>query len=863
MISIDAAEPSGSALQTVSRVHRGKAGGAAGGAEGAERAEELLPDALRACWFEDLALADLPRVGGKNASLGELTRSAAVLGIHVPQGFALPTGAFRWFLEHNGLAERVENLLASLQPRNIESLQTTGEKLRQAILSCPLPAALEREISSAYLELCQRVEAAAREANQLGPAPGKGGSPALVPVAVRSSATAEDLPEASFAGAQESFLNVTGPEAVVAACHQCFASLYTDRAISYRAEHGFAEGSVQLSVGVQQMIDPTKGGSGVMFTLDTETGSPNVVLINAVRGLGEALVQGRITPDEYLVFKQGLDSAPCPILRSSSGARATPPTGWPAATGPGGLAPEGACDRAEPVPLVLDDAVVLQLARSGCAIETHFSRLLGRATAMDVEWVWAGPGHPAAIVQARPETVHASSVRASWKRMVLTGNGRELLRGSSIGTSVAHGRVRILHHPSELTQFSRGDILVAERTDPDWEPLMRLAAGIVTERGGRTCHAAIVSRELGVPAIVGAAGATRTLFDGQEVTLSCAAGETGVVYEGILEFRTEEFSFEQRKPTRTQLQLNIADPEQAFRLARLPASGVGLLRQEFLLAGEIGIHPMALLRFSTLPTPLREQIDALTPGFSDKADFFVRRLAEGVGRIAAAFFPRPVLLRFSDFKSNEYARLVGGTLFEPVEENPMLGFRGASRYCAPEAREAFALECAAVVQVREGMGLRNLRVMVPFCRTPEEGAEVLKEMERNGLKRGSEGLQVWMMCEIPSNIVLAREFCALFDGFSIGSNDLTQLVLGVDRDSERLASLFNERNPAVKWMIREFLKTARELRKPVGICGQAPSDYPDFTDFLVGLGIDSISLDADAFLSAMKSVERAEEGSGI
>jgi pyruvate,water dikinase len=347
------------------------------------------------------------------------------------------------------------------------------------------------------------------------------------------------------------------------------------------------------------------------------------------------------------------------------------------------------------------------------------------------------------------------------------------------------------------------------------------------------------------------------------VTLSCAAGETGVVYEGILEFRTEEFSFEQRKPTRTQLQLNIADPEQAFRLARLPASGVGLLRQEFLLAGEIGIHPMALLRFSTLPTPLREQIDALTPGFSDKADFFVRRLAEGVGRIAAAFFPRPVLLRFSDFKSNEYARLVGGTLFEPVEENPMLGFRGASRYCAPEAREAFALECAAVVQVREGMGLRNLRVMVPFCRTPEEGAEVLKEMERNGLKRGSEGLQVWMMCEIPSNIVLAREFCALFDGFSIGSNDLTQLVLGVDRDSERLASLFNERNPAVKWMIREFLKTARELRKPVGICGQAPSDYPDFTDFLVGLGIDSISLDADAFLSAMKSVERAEEGSGI
>lgn len=857
MISIDVAEPSGSAFQTLTGVHRGKEGGAQGGAG-------ILPDALRVCWFEDIGLGDLPRVGGKNASLGELTRSAAVLGIHVPQGFALPTGAFRWFLEHNGLAERVEKLLASLRPQNLESLQKTGEKLRQAILSCPLPAALEREISSAYLELCQRVEARAGDTTPFGSPLGQGGSHALVPVAVRSSATAEDLPEASFAGAQESFLNVTGPEAVVAACHQCFASLYTDRAISYRAEHGFAEGSVQLSVGVQQMIDPTKGGSGVMFTLDTETGSPNVVLINAVRGLGEALVQGRITPDEYLLFKQGLDSAPCPILHRSRGARTTPVKVQPAAAlGPSGAVPAGPRDQAAPVPLVLDDAVVLQLARWGCAIESHFSRLLGRATAMDVEWVWAGPGHPAAIVQARPETVHASRAQASWKRVVLTGNGRELLHGNSIGTNVAHGRVRILRHPSELTQFCKGDILVAERTDPDWEPLMRLAAGIVTEHGGRTCHAAIVSRELGVPAIVGAAGATRRLVDGQEVTLSCAAGETGVVYEGILDFRIEEFSVEQQKPTRTKLQLNIADPEQAFRLARLPASGVGLLRQEFLLAGEIGIHPMALLRFSTLPTPLRDQIDSLTLGFSDKADFFVRRLAEGVGRIAAAFFPRPVLLRFSDFKSNEYARLVGGTLFEPVEENPMLGFRGASRYCAPEAREAFSLECAAVVQVRERMGLRNLRVMVPFCRTPEEGAEVLKEMERNGLKRGSEGLQVWMMCELPSNVVLAKEFCELFDGFSIGSNDLTQLVLGVDRDSERLASLFDERNPAVKWMIREFLHTARALQKPVGICGQAPSDYPEFTDFLVGLGIDSISLDADAFLRAMKSVARAEAASGI
>ena len=809
-----------------------------------EGASGSFPDSARVCWFESLSLADLPVVGGKNASLGELTRSAATLGIHVPPGFALPTGAFRWFLSETGLGQEVERRLASLRPGSLESLQSTGAEVRRAILSRPLPQPLVGEIASAYLALCRRVADAQKEASHgaADPAhPARADVPALVPVAVRSSATAEDLPEASFAGAQESFLNVVGPEAVVAACHQCFASLYTDRAISYRAEHGFAEGAVQLSVGVQQMVDPSGGGSGVLFTLDTETGSPNVVLINAVRGLGEALVQGRVNPDEYLIFKQGLHSAPCPILRRV-----------------GGTSPEGGFTLGERGRLVLEDETILELARWGCAIEEHYGRLHGRATPMDVEWVWAGPGYPPAIVQARPETVHAARTQACWERMVLTGRGRELVRGNSIGTRIARGAVRILRHPSQLAQFRRGDILVAERTDPDWEPVMRLAAGIVTERGGRTCHAAIVARELGVPAIVGALKATRQLAEGQEVTLSCAAGETGVVYEGRLDFRTESIPLGEAKPTRTQLQVNIADPEQAFRLARLPASGVGLIREEFLLAGEIGIHPMALLRFSTLPTPLRKQIDALTPGFSDKTDFFVSRLAEGVGRIAAAFFPRPVLLRFSDLKSNEYARLVGGTLFEPAEENPMLGFRGASRYCHPETREAFALECASVVQVRERMGLRNLRVMVPFCRTPGEGAAVLTEMERNGLRRGVDGLQVWMMCEVPSNILLASEFCEMFDGFSIGSNDLTQLVLGVDRDSERLAPLFDERNAAVKAMIADFIAAAHARGRPVGICGQAPSDYPEFAGFLVGLGIDSISLDADALIGVREVVFRAE-----
>jgi pyruvate,water dikinase len=784
-------------------------------------------------------------------------------------------------MQSTGLDAFIARVSKSIQWDSIESLQKAGAEIRAAILERPMPKSLRGEISSAYLTLCQRQTSLKGTAphsatEQREPSLFADGPPprALVPVAVRSSATAEDLPEASFAGAQESFLNVLGPEAVVDACHQCFASLYTDRAIHYRAEHGFAEGTVQLSVGVQEMVDPSAGGSGVLFTLDTETGSRNVILINAVRGLGEPLVQGSITPDEYLVFKQGLDHAPCPILRKSCGARPADQTDAPAAdrsfsgvaADPHAVAPNGrlkpsACVDRNPVPAVLDNGIILELARWGCAIERHYSRLRGKDTPMDIEWAWAGPGYRPAILQARPETVHATSPKASWKRSILTAEGRELARGNSIGTSIAQGTVRILRSPDALSQFSHGDVLVAEKTDPDWEPLMRMAAGIVTERGGRTCHAAIVSRELGVPAIVGASEATRRLETGKEVTLSCAAGETGIVYEGRVPFRTEEFDLEAGTPTLTQLQLNMADPEQAFRLSPLPSQGVGLLREEFLLAGEIGIHPMALLRYGTLPAPLKNKIDTITSGFPDKPGFFVNRLAEGVGRIAAAFYPRPVLLRFSDLKSNEYAKLVGGSLFETREENPMLGFRGASRYCHPETREAFGLECEAVLQVREAMGLRNLRVMVPFCRTPEEGANVLNEMARNGIRRGENGLQIWMMCEIPSNVLLAKEFCTLFDGFSIGSNDLTQLSLGIDRDSEKLSPLFDERNPAVKALIQEFIATAHAAGRPVSICGQAPSDYPDFAEELVDMGIDSISLDADAFLQVREAVRRAESRS--
>ncbi len=841
-------------------------------------------------------MRDVGLVGGKNASLGELTRAANALGIRVPKGFAIPATAFRWYLEQTGLEALIVETLKNLDPRHIHSLQRAGATLRNAVLNTPLPAALADDITAAYRNL--RAECMGTAVEAMEPAPAKE-SEARFAVAVRSSATAEDLPEASFAGAQESFLNILGESDLLDACRRCFASLYNDRAISYRFEHGFIDRSVALSVGIQEMVDVSDGASGVLFTLDTETGNPDVVVLNAVRGLGEPLVQGKVIPDEYVVFKPTLRSAACPILKRAAGARLVRTV---SADG-GGTREEVLAAGYEDVPVV-DDATLLKLARWGCSIESHYGRLRGSVSPMDVEWAWEGGSAEPAILQARPETVHAKRAMQSTRerntqgeggafgaqggafgaqggafsaqggafgtkggapgpiegrtRAVLSERGRVLVQGTSIGTQIVRGSVRILHSLAELGGFSKGDILVTERTDPDWEPVMRLAAGIVTERGGRTCHAAIVSRELGVPAIVGAEDATRRLKEGQAVTLCCAEGERGTVYEGFLKFYHEPLTPPHAGQLRTKLQLNLSNPATAFRLSPLPSDGVGLVREEFLLAGEIGIHPLALLNHAKLATPLREQITALTHGYPDKREFFIAKLSEGVGMIAAAFYPRPVLLRFSDLKSNEYAHLVGGHDYEAPEENPMLGFRGASRYLDSEFREAFALECEAVRRVREAMGLKNLRVMIPFCRTPAEGEKVLEEMARSGLVRGRGGLEVWMMCEIPSNVLLASEFCPLFDGFSIGSNDLTQLTLGVDRDSSRLSHLFDERNPAVKRLIADFVKIATEAGKPVGICGQAPSDYPEFARFLVETGITSISVDPDALLKTRETVYEAE-----
>ncbi|MEK0445290.1 MAG: hypothetical protein RLZZ399_611 [Verrucomicrobiota bacterium] len=797
-----------------------------------------LPEAACVRWFEEVSLRDLPEVGGKNASLGELTRAASELGIRVPRGFAIPAAAFRWYLEESGLWDWVQTETKEGNLRDLESLRKTGQRVREAIRGTPLPDPLQEAIVGAYGKM-------------------RWGARQPAAVAVRSSATLEDLPEASFAGAQETFLHVRGEEALIEACHRCFESLYTDRALSYRVERGFT-GTVTLSVGVQEMVDVSEGASGVMFTLDTETGCRDVILINAVPGLGEPLVQGEVVPDEYLVFRTMLHKASNPVLHRRFGSRDSRLV--PVAEGVGGV-------RTQPVSpsqresFVLNQSTILTLARWAEAIEGHYRRVAGRDLAMDIEWAWMGGDSEPEIVQARPETVHTQNAKHTPTRFVLKEQGRVLLRGVSIGSKIAAGRVRILKNPSEMHRFQRGEILVTERTDPDWEPIMRLAAGIVTERGGRTCHAAIVSRELGVPALVGARNATSGVEEGQEATLDCAVGENGVLLEGLLPFDEEPLPPVSDSPLRTLLHLNLADPGEAFRLRDLPCDGVGLVREEFLLAGEIGVHPLALLHEAELAPALREQIRSLRRGYADGAEFFVSKLAEGVAQIAAAFFPRPVLVRLSDLKTNEYAQLLGGAAYESREENPMLGFRGASRYLDPEFREAFALECRALERVRGEMGLKNVRVLVPFCRTPQEARGVLEAMERHGLCRQKEELQVWMMCEIPSNLVLVEEFAELFDGFSIGSNDLTQLLLGVDRDSEKLSSLFDERHLAVTRSIEEFVKRAHVAGKPVGLCGQAPSDYPDFARFLVRAGLDSISLNADCLLKMRRVVAEAEKES--
>ena len=784
-------------------------------------------------WFEELRREDVARVGGKNASLGELIRNLRAQGVDVPPGYATLADVYWEYVEANGLRSLIERTVQAYRERRIPLAQA-GQTLRSAFLNGEFSEHAADAIRAAYRTLSRRFDVEATD------------------VAVRSSATAEDLPDASFAGQQETLLNVRGEPALLDACRRCYASLFTDRAISYREAKGFDHLKVALSVGVQKMVRSDLGGAGVMFSIDTETGCDRVVLINAAWGLGENVVQGAVDPDEYQVFKPLLsDPAFVPIIEKRCGEKDRKliySTGQDEA--PTRNVPTSRMERSS---FVLSDAEILQLSRWACVIESHYRM------PMDMEWAKDGETGALSIVQARPETVQSHRATAALRSYRVRTKGRVLATGSSVGSAAVSGRVCLLDSPRDIGRFVEGTVLVTASTDPDWVPIMKRAAAIVTDHGGRTSHAAIVSRELGLPAIVGTGNATQALHEEQEVTVSCAEGEEGHVYDGAADIAVEELDLTSIPQTRTQVMLNLANPAAALRWWRLPADGVGLARMEFVVNSHIKVHPMALVRYATLAdAEAKSAIDELTRGYQDKTEYFVERLALGLARIAAALYPKPVIIRTSDFKTNEYANLIGGREFEPEEENPMIGFRGASRYYSPRYREGFALECRALRRLRDLMGFRNVVVMIPFCRSIREADRVLEVMAENGLVRGQNALQIYVMCEIPSNVILAKAFAARFDGFSIGSNDLTQLTLGVDRDSEELAGLFDEQDDAVKWMIRSVITEAHRAGAKVGLCGQAPSDHPEFAEFLVECGIDSVSVSPDSFVEVKRRVSAAE-----
>lgn len=787
-------------------------------------------------WFDQPESSDVSRVGGKNAGLAEVTRTLASAGIRVPPGFATTAAAYRTYIEANELAPMLRKHLDAYHSGK-ESLAETGAAIRRAVGEAEFPESIAESIRSAYKELAKRC-----------------GTPGLA-VAVRSSATAEDLPQASFAGQQETFLNVRGESEVLRACRKCYASLFTDRAIVYRETNGFDHLQVALSIGIQKMVRADRAGSGVIFTLDTETGFPGVVVISAAWGLGENVVQGTVNPDKYLVFKPLLaDEHRCPIIERSLGTKEKK-----LIYGAGGSARTRNVNTThrERETLVLKDEEILQLSRWAMAVEKHYGR------PMDMEWAKDGDTNEIFLVQARPETVQSAKSATFLKTYSLTKKGKVIVTGAAIGEAIATGNACMIHSAKDINKFREGSILVTESTDPDWVPIMKKAAGLITNYGGATSHAAIVSRELGLPAIVGTLHGTELIKDKQPITLCCAEGEQGSVYDGILEFKTTEVNLADVPPTRTAMMVNIASPAAAFRWWRLPAKGIGLARMEFIINNIIKIHPMALVHFDQLTDPrARRQIEALTRGYATKEAYFVDTLACGIAKIAAPHYPNPVIVRLSDFKSNEYAHLIGGAQFEISEENPMLGLRGASRYYSDHYKDGFALECQAIRKARDEIGFSNLIVMVPFCRTPQEADRVLSVMADHGLRRGQNGLQVYVMCEIPSNVILAEDFARRFDGFSIGSNDLTQLILGVDRDSAELAELFDERDPAVKRMIVDVIERAHRCGTKVGICGQAPSNYPDFAAFLVETGIDSISLNPDSFIATTQLVAATEQKLG-
>lgn len=782
-------------------------------------------------WFDEIGINDVELVGGKNASLGEMYTNLTKKGINIPNGFAISAYSYFYLLEQTGAKKELKAILGNLKKDkktgtyDLETLAQCGRAARKLILSLKFPEELEQEIIKAYKQLCKFYNVKELD------------------VAVRSSATAEDLPDASFAGQQETFLNIKGEEELLDACKKCFASIFTNRAISYRHDKGFDDFKIGLSIVVQKMVRSDLASSGIMFTIDTESGFRDTVVINSIYGLGENIVQGRVSPDEFYIWKTGVKNGRKPIIGKKMGDKDVKMIYEE--DGEKEQVKNVKVDKTSKDQFSISDDEALKLALWGSIIEDYYKK------PMDIEWAKDGKNNKLYIVQARPETVQSRKNINILEEYIIEPKQEKniIVKGASVGSKIGSGKANVIKSIENIYNFKKGDVLVTEMTDPDWEPIMKIASAIVTNSGGRTCHAAIISRELGIPCVVGTGNATEKIKTGKSITVSCSEGEEGYVYNGILKFDIKKTNLSRLKPIKTKIMMNIGNPESAFALSFIPNDGVGLAREEFIINEYIKIHPKALINFNSLKDEkVKQQIIELTKGYKNKQDFFVEKLAEGVGRIGAAFYPKPVIVRFSDFKTNEYANLIGGKEFEPIEHNPMIGWRGASRYYDPLYKQAFGLECAAIKKVREEMGIDNIIVMVPFCRTVEEGEMVIQTMEEFGLKKGENKLQVYMMVEIPSNVILINKFSKIFDGFSIGSNDLTQLLLGVDRDSNLVSHVYNERNESVKIMIKLAIEGAKINKKKIGICGQAPSDFPDFAEFLLKNKIDSISLNPDTVL---------------
>ena len=810
-------------------------------------------------WFSEIGIDDIPMVGGKCASLGEMYRKLHDTGINIPNGFAVTAYAYRYFLKFAGIEEEIKKGLKDLDTSDMDNLMRKGREARDIIRHAEFPPDLVQAIYVAYDKLAEEF--------------GQKGQDNL-DVAIRSSATAEDLPDASFAGQQDTFLNIRGKRSVLDACRRCFSSLFTNRAISYRHDKGYDQFDVSLSIAVQKMVRSDSAYSGVIFSIDTETGFRDAVFLTAAYGLGENVVQGTVNPDEYYVFKPTLKMGKRAIISKKLGDRDIKMVY---------SVEDDATVKNVPVTLterhryVLEEDEILKLAEWACIIEDHYSKESGGFKPMDIEWAKDGDGTHVGtgklfIVQARPETIHSQRSTTSYESYQILQQGELIVRGTAVGTKVGQGKARVIESSSDIRQFQEGEVLVTSMTDPDWEPIMKIASAIVTNKGGRTCHAAIVSRELGIPCVIGTGNGDELIKAGQEITVSCCEGETGSVYNGLLKFRVETINLDEVPRTRTKLMMNVGIPEKAFSQGMLPNEGVGLAREEFVINSHIGIHPLALIHYEELKKMAKNdqkaagvvyKIDEITVAYEDKTLFFVDKLAEGVGRIAAGFYPNDVIVRLSDFKTNEYENMLGGYLYEPQESNPMIGWRGASRYYDESFKPAFQLECRAIHKARIDMGLTNIKVMVPFCRTPEEGKRVIALMKEFGLVQGQDGLEIYVMCEIPSNVILADQFAEIFDGFSIGSNDLTQLTLGLDRDSALVSHLYDERSDAVKRLVAQVIKVAKEKGRKIGICGQAPSDFPEFADFLVECGIDSISLIPDTIIKTRLAVAAKEKQLGI